>query len=206
MNDRKIVNLSLHRSATESFSQFMRDHGFRSAHWPGPEFELLCEPALIALDTRQVFERARTIIESNDAFADVPFCCLAREFLQFYPNAQFLMIIRDVHSWIQSVRRHIGTNELTNLEKLQYWLNSTGTKKFISDYNDEELYTIYMQHLINVVNMTQDARATFRLFTLNGKSLNQNDLAIELGKYLEFEVKTPYPTINVPAHRLSYGV
>jgi hypothetical protein len=203
MKDRKIVNLSLHRSATDSFSQFMRDHGFRAAHWPGIEFDSLCEPAVAGLDTKQVFQRAKAIIESHDVFADIPFCFLAAEFLQSYPDAQFLMIIRDVHSWLLSVRQHIGMNELVNLDKIQYWLNCTDHKKFLLEYDDQELRDIYMKHLMRVVNIMQDARAHFRLFSLNDKSINQTELANELGKYLKFEVRTPFPAINVGAHRLS---
>jgi hypothetical protein len=202
MTNRKIVNLSLHRSSTESFSQFMRDHGFRSVHWPGPEFDLLCEPAVAELDTRQVFERARPIIEANDVFADVPYCFLIREFLKFYPDARFLMIIRDVHSWIRSARRHIGTRELDNLEKLQYWLNSSIKEVFLHRYNDEQLSAIYLKHLMNVINMMQTARAEFRIFWLDENSLDQKDLITALGKHLEFEVRKPYPAINVAAHRL----
>src|SRR5215469_3388939 len=92
MRGTKIFNLSLHRSATESFSQFMADHGFRATHWPGLTFDQLCQQAAVHRDTNAVFRLASETIEANDVFGDVPYCFLYRELFDAYPGAFYLIV------------------------------------------------------------------------------------------------------------------
>src|SRR5581483_9713296 len=113
----KIVNLSLHRSATESFHNFMVAHGLRSSHWPGWDVDEECREPAANVDTAGVFHQVRRIVEGVDACADLPFCLLYRELLQTYPDATFLLVLRPVHSWSSSVRRHLGTRRMGHLEK-----------------------------------------------------------------------------------------
>lgn len=195
MSPYKIVNLSLHRSATLSFSEFMYSHGFRSAHWPGNDIDEMCRSAVPSLDTGMVFAAARRIIQTNDAFSDVPYCFLYKEFLHAYPDARFFITVRRIPSWIASVRRHIGQRELYNLEKMQYWLNAEPHKSFIYDYGDDELQTIYMKHLVTVVNAMQSARARFRVFELDERSTNQ-EMAAALANFAGFQIKLAFPKIR----------
>jgi hypothetical protein len=202
MRTPKIFNLSLHRSATESFSQFMADHGFLATHWPGPTFDQHCQQAAAHLDTAEVFQLALDAIEANQVFGDVPYCFLYGEILAAYPNAYYLIILRPVHAWVKSVRRHIGDRELDNLEKLLYGLYIDTRYDHIFDYTDEQLEGAYICHLKTVVNLAQTRRVNFRLFQLDPNSLEQTRLTAEVAQYLGFQVRTRFPTINVPQGRL----
>jgi hypothetical protein len=202
MRTPKIFNLSLHRSATESFSQFMADHGFRATHWPGLTFDQRCRQAAAHLDTAEVFQLALDAIEAHQVFGDVPYCFLYREILAAYPNANYLIILRPVQGWIKSVRRHIGNRELDNMEKLLYGLYIDAKYDHIFDYTDAQLEGAYIRHLITVVNLAQIQRVRFRSFQLDPNSLEQTMLMAQVAQYLGFQVRTRFPTINVPQGRL----
>jgi hypothetical protein len=202
MDGAKIFNLSLHRSATESFSKFMADHGFKATHWPGPTFDRLCQEAVAHRDTNAVFRFAAETIEKHDVFADVPYCFLYRELFHAYPDASYLIVLRPLHLWVESVRRHIGSRELHNLEKLQYGLYFDAPYNYISDYTNAQLEAVYVRHLKSVVNLVQHHNVRFRLFELDSESLEQKGLITELSEYLNFQIRAPFPTINVARHRL----
>ena len=199
MHNTKIFNLSLHRSATESFSRLMTDHGFRATHWPGFTFDRSCRQAVEQLDTSMVFQLALDVIKANQVFADVPYCFLYRELFLTYPDALYLIILRPVGAWIKSVRRHIGGRELDNLEKLQYGLYNAIYDR-IFDYTDSQLENVYAHHLDTVVNLAQIRGVSLRLFWLDPSSLEQTKLVTELSEYLGFRARTPFPIMNVSQH------
>jgi hypothetical protein len=175
-------------------------------HWPGIEFDALCQPALANLDTSRIFAMAEPLIESNQAFGDVPFCLLYREFLERFPDARYFVVLRNVNSWVSSVRRHTSNRELHNLEKMQYWLNGPLRKHFIQDYDDADLTGIYIRHVKSVVNTMHSSGAKFRIFELEETSLAQATLSKDLATFLGFEARHPFPTVNVYEPRFARGL
>ena len=203
MRSIKIFNLSLHRSATKSFSGFVESHGFRAVHWPDEfdDLDFQCSDAVSNLDTRLVFHRLHRVIEENDAFSDLPFSFLAEVLLDHYPDALYLMILRGVQPWIRSVRDHIGDRELSVFEKLQYWKYSSTMECFISKYDDSQLADIYVRHVVSVVNLMQRAGTSFRLFKLDELSLDPGKLAANIANYVGFKEESGFPTLNAAPWR-----
>src|ERR1700728_4964475 len=104
----KIFNLSLHRSGTQSFRHFMHVHGFKAAHWPGWTFEALGTDAVKNLETAAVWATLGEVVAEGEVFCDLPYPFLYEEAFAAYPDAKFLLVLRDVGEWIESVRKHIG--------------------------------------------------------------------------------------------------
>jgi hypothetical protein len=199
--------LSLHRSATKSFGEFVESHGFRAVHWPDEfdDLDFQCSDAVADLDTRLVFNRLARVIEDHDAFSDLPFSFLSDVLLDHYPDALFLIVLRSVQPWIRSVRDHIGDREFCTFEKLQYWKYSNVKENFISKYDDSQLEDIYVRHVVSTVNSMQRAQTSFRLFKLDESSLDQSKLAVDIANYIGFKEETAFPTLNVSPRGGSTG-
>jgi hypothetical protein len=86
----------------------MKSHGFKTAHWPGWDFEALAAAAAERLETADVWVSLREVLAEFEVFCDVPYPFLYRQAFAAYPDAKFLLILRDVCEWTASVRRHIG--------------------------------------------------------------------------------------------------
>lgn len=184
----KIFNLSLHRSGTQSVTQFLKDHGVQATHWPGYEFEDQCQPYLAENNSGAVWSDVAPRIKDADAFSDVPFNFMYREALKGYPNAKFFIVLRSPNDWLRSVRRHVGKREMYPLEKLQYWMFAKDKKPALADYSDEDLRRLYHDHLMTVTNYMVAHSANFRLFYLESETIGQ-----DLCDFLGLKQMAPFP-------------
>ncbi len=187
----KVFNLSLHRSGTQSFRAFMEWHGRRTTHWPGWDFEALAAAAVARLATADVWAGLDAVLTQFEAFCDLPFSLLYQEAFSAYPDAKFLIILRDVSEWIASVRRHAGARLLTPYEKLQYWSNCDKRPESLAEYTDEDLEAVYLAHLAKVTSFMSEQRGCFRAFWLNDR-----DLGYQCADYLDFEKVHDFPSID----------
>ena len=168
----KIFNISLHRSGTQSFDQFMHDNRIRSSHWPGADqFAGKQGKAADKLDVDEIWHSLAAFLKKNDAFSDVPFCFTYKQAFAAYPKAKFLIITRDWQGWVASVRKHMKGRPLQNLERFQYHLLSRHRHKMIQDYTDEDLREVYFQHLENAISFFGENRGQLRIFSLHDPAL-----------------------------------
>lgn len=187
----KVFNLSLHRSGTQSFRAFMEWHGLKAAHWPGWDFEALGAAAVERLDGGSVWASLRDVLSEFEVFCDLPFAFLYKEAFAAYPDAKFLMILRNVCEWTASVRGHIGARPLTPYEKFQYWSNSAERSDRIGGYTDQDLEAVYLAHVAKVTNFMTENRGRFRVFWLNDRELGR-----QCADYLNFELVHDFPSID----------
>lgn len=181
---KKIFNLSLHRSGTQSFARFCEEEGYAVQHWPGFKFDKMCEPALSTLDTCFVWDIYRHNVNTKDVFADVPMPFIYRHAFESYPNSKFVLVTRPVNAWIYSVRKHTHGRELMVMEKIQYWSISEVKRDRLSDYNDTELEIIYRTHIINVINFMNHRDGNLLVVKINDPEIGD-----KLGKFLGFKNK-----------------
>lgn len=64
-------------------------------------------------------ERAYALAEKYDAFQDMPWCLFYKEFDKAYPDAKFILTLREANTWHGSMRKHFP-DKLARLEKLVY--------------------------------------------------------------------------------------
>ena len=195
---RKVFNVSLQRSGTQSFHHFMRSHGFKSAHWPGDSWDVQWGSTLEHLDRGAIWTALHETVAECEVFSDTPYTFLYREAFAAYPDARFLMIIRGIDEWVGSVRRHFSTAPVMNMDKFHYWTLFGDRFHRINDYSDDDFQLMYLRHLANVTNFMQETRAPFRVFWLSDPELGSH-----LADYLEFKKVHEFPSIDY--HRSEAG-
>lgn len=206
---RKLFNMSLHRSGTQSFNRFCEDLGFSCQHWPGFAFSNACAPALGTLDLEYVWDLYSRLTGNADVFSDIPMPFLAEYAARDFGDGRFLMIERPVHAWVASVRRHLDGREMDVLEKMQYWTICNNRSDTISGYSDEELIAGYRTHR-DMVGDTL-SRHGIDLFLFN---LDSPDIAPQIASFCGKKIESHHifrlvdrnaPGTTDPADRLDPG-
>ncbi len=192
----KVFNISLHRSGTQSFQKFMQAHGLRAAHWPGRDFETTCAGAVENLDTEMVWRALEGIRAHHDTFCDLPYPLVYKEAANQYPDAKFLLILREVGSWIASVRRLIGERPLSTFEKFQLWSISPHRFGLLTDYKDMDLERAYLSHISRTAEFMLKKGVSFRIFWLNDQRLGS-----QCADYLGFDQRFTFPTVDFLSER-----
>lgn len=189
---KKIVNVSLHRSATQSFNDYCARLGYKNQHWPGFEFDKSCEPYLEDLNFSQVWKLYSNIANEYDSFCDIPQSFIYREFMRNHSNAIFVLLLRPVSDWIASVRRHTNERDMDILEKMQYWSILDVRKEHLSYYSDEELEKGYRTHIANVCMSA--SRYKVQLYVLN---IDDNLFIDKLSSIFDVSPSIPFNDVDV---------
>ncbi len=169
--DRKIFNLSLHRSGTQSMWFFLKTMGFSSQHWPGADFDKKCEPFLQTLDTAGVWNLYQPFVKMHSSFHDVPMPFLYHHILRDFPDALYMIVVRRPSTWIRSVRELTKGRELTVMEKFLYWTMFENRCNTLAQYTDDELEYGYLKFISDVANIMIASQANFRMFNLESPDL-----------------------------------
>jgi len=169
--DRKIFNLSLHRSGTQSTWFFLKNMGFSSQHWPGADFDKRCEPFLQTLDTAEVWNLYRPLVKMHSSFHDVPMPFVYDHIIKDFPDALYMIIVRRPSAWIRSVRQLMKGRELTVMERFLYWRMFESRWTTFAQYTDDELEYGYLKFISDVTNIMIASRANFRIFNLESPDL-----------------------------------
>ena len=136
----RIINCSLHRSGTKSFHQWCQQQGLRSLHWPGAEFD---DAVGVVDNPRRLWELYRPLANEVDAVSDLPVPLLLPQLLAASPQALYVHVIRPPAAWVQSVRRHLASRDLCNIERLLYWHLTGRRAQSLGEYTDHELMAAY---------------------------------------------------------------
>tara|TARA_R110002020_G_scaffold268819_3_gene484100 strand:- start:40643 stop:41281 length:639 start_codon:yes stop_codon:yes gene_type:complete len=107
-NREYIFCLGWNRTGTRTFDQCLRLFNIKSAHWPGVKH-------LCAAWAEKNWSRFKHFVVTSpfDAFSDAPWCFpeVYRHLDDFFPNAKFVLTIRDEDKWISSYKnlyeRHV---------------------------------------------------------------------------------------------------
>lgn len=184
--DYKIFNISYHRNATTSFHDYMEQLGITSLHSVkisleaiGSHNNILYEPDLQAdpefMTCDDFFNyqdnKTRLITYARDskynAFSDNPWPMLYKELDASFPNAKFILFVRNADKWSASVtkyfknvwtyfRRMLYDNVMNNKE---YWMhkynshNANVINYFETKYQDkscDKLLVINLEHETNI--------------------------------------------------------
>lgn len=110
----KIFNLSLQRTATQSYYHFIRDK-VKSVHF--------VEDLSDFSDGEELWKKYKTDYIDKDyvSFADTPIPYFADKLLENYPNAVFICFTRDKTDWIKSVLKLFSIpNKIVPIDQLFY--------------------------------------------------------------------------------------
>jgi len=154
-----IVNVSPHRSATQSVTAFARAHGLTARHWLGEAFDNAASGVM--LDTAALWRLAKPYADV-DVVSDLPWPLLHVE-LSTLHDARFLLVQRNDLSWLASVRRHTAKRDLSYLEKWFYWTYAKPGAARLDAYDDDALLQACQRHRYAVREALGDRLTTFRL-------------------------------------------
>ena len=106
----KVFGLGFHKTGTSSLGKALDILGYRVCGAIGVHNPKIKE---------QVHEIAYSLLDKYDAFQDNPWPILYQELDQKCPGSKFILVIRPVESWINSVVTHFDTRD-TPMRELIY--------------------------------------------------------------------------------------
>jgi len=104
----KVFVIGFHKTGTSSLGKALQILGYRvcGSLKEGIDYE----EATIGI-TEYLLQKGKPLLEKYDAFQDTPWFLLYEELYRLYPNAYFILTVRDPDSWLISVQNHFGTND-----------------------------------------------------------------------------------------------
>lgn len=179
----KVFVVSLHRSATQSTGELLRNAGLRSQHWPAHVDGVDYQSQVVGHETapEKIVNILRPVFDAYDAFDDVPLPALYRELDRIYPDARFIAVYRDPFEWVRSVRQHCRGRLLHPYERVQYWRYLPDRPASLDDISDDDLVALYLRHHDELV----------RYFSGRGNFLLGNLTDPDLGKKITNFLKLP---------------
>lgn len=115
----KLFVVGWHKTATTSISRALDSLGIACWHFP---YQLYPNLSKGVLDFR--------LLASWSAAADMPIPLVYRDLHRFFPNAKFILTVRETGAWLQSVKRmfEIGNTPRERLGDRSFWDVETETK------------------------------------------------------------------------------
>lgn len=95
----KVFGIGLSRTGTTSLARALRKLGFRTSHYP---HDRTTEAELFEADG------TLSLLRYYDAVVDVSVAPFYTKLDLAYPTSRFVLTVRDVESWLVSMRRHIS--------------------------------------------------------------------------------------------------
>ena len=128
----KVFGIGFHKTGTSSLGKALEILGYKVSGAVGTHNPKIKE---------EVHQRAYSLLDKYDAFQDNPWPILYQELDQKCPGSKFILVIRPVDSWINSVVNHFQTRN-TPMRELIYGVGhpKENEKIYIQRYekhNDE---------------------------------------------------------------------
>lgn len=125
MAKRKIFGVGLSRTGTVSLTTALKQLGYRAKHYP---------------HLFQVVELAKQV----DALTDTPVIVYMETLDRLFPNAQFILTIRDEDEWIDSCRRHYAKKPVERIMAWKLW--NRRAVYGVEGFNESHFRRVQAQH------------------------------------------------------------
>lgn len=101
----KVFVLGFHKTGTTSLAKALQILGYRVCGFVNPRPDQTPD----AISKQELFEtRYKPLLNEYDAFEDTPWFIFYKELLELYPDAKFILTVRDTEKWYESVLKHFG--------------------------------------------------------------------------------------------------
>lgn len=158
-----IINVSPHRSATQSVTAFAEAHGLTARHWLGDAFDEACGALIHNHHNLGPLWTLSAPYADTDIVSDFPWPLVFAEAAAALPDARFLLVQRNELSWLASIRRHTDGRELSYLEKWFYWTYCWPGVRKLCNYSDDALMYGYRLHRLALRDALGDRLTVFQL-------------------------------------------
>lgn len=176
----KIFGIGFHKTGTTSLNTALRQLGYSIT---GPNG--VNDPNI----KDQLNQMCLDLVPQYDVFLDNPWPLLYRKLDLMYPNSKFILTLRPVDKWIESIVNHFG-EETTPMREMIY---GVGSPK-----GNEEIYMIrYKQHNKEVLKYFSNRKDDLLIL-----EISEGDGWDKLCPFLERDIiKTPFPHKNKAQNR-----
>ncbi|OAB75757.1 sulfotransferase family protein [Cochleicola gelatinilyticus] len=182
---KKVFVIGFHKTGTSSMGHALQELGYRVCG------SLKEGKYLANSDTSfltHLFQKAQPLLKKYDAFQDTPWFLMYEELYNKYPDAYFILTVRDAKSWLKSYQKHFKTDGYLYHDEIYGTLDSINEAAiFIKRYE---------AHVANVRDF----------FSSKGKLLEFRTGHDEWRKLTDFlNVKTPntvFPHSNKAQHSI----
>lgn len=191
----KIFCIGFHKTGTRSLTTYLDRLGFKSVHWvrevDGTNYEIQIVPHLD--DMERVVDALEPVIESYDAFTDVPFPALYPELDRRYPGSKFILVTRDMDAWWTSFANHKNLPErkvgpLFPYEYIQYNKYSINKIKYVT-INDKNIFVeTHRKHVKCVKEYFTGREEDFLLV-----DIDDQEIGAKIGAFLGRTNDEPFP-------------
>ena len=130
VDKRKIFNIGLPRTGTMSFTNVLKQYGFRSCHpfaektWTMKEVR-----SFIENPHSKSARRIKRQFSLCDAFSDTPIFGMMEQLLTYFPDARFIVTTREIDTWADSCKRLMSYNcRRASKNYIDYRMHYYGTK------------------------------------------------------------------------------
>ena len=149
---RKIFCVGFHKTGTTSLAEYYNLAGMTACHWPtvvaGVDHEATC--ARLWDDPAGLLRQLQPVIDAFDVHSDVPWPGLVNELVTEFPDALFILSVRDPASWWNSLEAHwalrVRSHTLSPYERAQYRRYLTDVTRPFSRSDRDQLMVAYRQH------------------------------------------------------------
>ncbi|MBY0227422.1 MAG: hypothetical protein K2Q28_16600 [Hyphomicrobium sp.] len=141
MSSSKIFGVGLQKTGTKSLQIGLGLLGLRCKHGlriNRPPRSITIEPPLT---NEKVFIECSKHIKGAEAFCDIPWAMLFREFDDRFPGSKFILTVRDSERWRKSLEKHLNTEKRAGSD-IHTWIYGDAAK--IGDF--ERCVEIYEDH------------------------------------------------------------
>ena len=190
---KRVFNISLPRSGTQSMNYFLKKLGYNSMHWIGTYIDVNKEASnLNNLD--DLFNFTSRLDDSFNAFNDTPYNILYKHYHEKYPDAKFILVTRPFEDWVASKIKinNFQPEPINNFYKLYY--NAYGVNdvnvEFSNQITYEEHKNIYNAHIDSCFTYFKDLNNFISL------DLNDNFISEKIVKFLGKNSKRKMPKID----------
>jgi hypothetical protein len=187
----KVVCLSLGRNGTQSLTDFLVSLNYKTIHWIDQKDY---QKSFSINSKYELNKYIESFEQEYDAFTDISFAISYDFFNKKYSDAMFILITRDIDSWIRSMRRHIQSLEnMMNLKiihpivKTVYSQYVNVDNKLMSQITDDEFKKIYTRHTETVLEYFKDSKNFLHI------DLSDPDIDIKILDFLSINEHHTFP-------------
>jgi hypothetical protein len=187
---KKIINISLQRSATQSFHKFALKKGFLSKHYLSEEEQHFLEETNIKESASKYLD----IVDDFEVVSDTPIALFLPDIYKKYPSAIFVMFVREPEEWAKSIKNHLAY--IYSIEKKYSALDQLTYNKFlqknkeIKSLTEDDFINIYKNYLLYARELAKKNKIFIFEIKLASKRISQDLNAlfdsVRQSRYKEF--------------------
>lgn len=142
----KVFGIGLSKTATTSLSAALEMLDYRTKHFP---------IRMIKYESGELDIKPR-YAKKYDAMTDIPIARFYQKLYHHFPDAKFILTLRDMDGWLDSCRRHFWPGQIL---KGNNWINKLHKEVYNAiDFDKSEYKKAYRTHKNEVFDFFEDKK------------------------------------------------